>query len=989
MKPLLLKFAGIGSFPGKVEIDFNKLSAKGIYLIVGQTGAGKTTIFDAMTYALYGKVAAGRENAIISAYKHADKPFIEFTFEDGGVTYVVHREPTPSGKNTQANKQWLRTLDSSGEALSTVTQTRQVNEKVKEIIGLSDAEFMQVILLPQGQFADFLVARSGIKKNILQAIFGTSTYRRIVDKMEKSAQVLRDELEADNQKTMVQWGVIQNAHDTLISNEIFTELPDFKSETEEFLQLATDKATETDNLAKRASEKFADAKSALNQAESEVDRFKKAQELKELEAEHKKLTKVVETATTAVSRHEVAIPIRYAISTRDALIADIKEQAAHEKSARATAQELTSRITITGEAIKLFAENIETASPNTLTRDFAKVNSFVTKLKEKFDELLQIAEQKDELEESVLTNDADEAKKSEELEAIKLEIDDLKKKTTIATEASREIKDVERQIEKLDELIEASNETGPAADIDRATKLRKKCQEKFDEFSRDLRLAQDKRTKQLAGELAAELATGEECPVCGSLEHPKKAKMASGRIDTEALSAKRDEQLALVKDAELVLTQAQESLKAAQENKAKLPPVPEQDALREKFAQLHELSNSEVGLLETLKEQEELEKSLVTQIGVARVKSAEAKTELTALKKRHTTLSKETQAVGSAQSVDDAIAVLDEISEALNRLNDSVTQLTAKEGQLKQASSNISTLLSKSQFSDEHSALNAILNDDALTDARNIIDEAKDRSEKIGKLSAAVGDKPVPKKIPDLEKLQKMFEEESSLNDSAQRINGVVQSAVTQISKAHKQIQKSAPAFAKKELEVKSAETMAKVFKNGTGQAAGDQLDLETWVLRTLFEEVCLVANQQMAILSHNQYSLSLHQEEGGITRSHGGGLDIYVLDSHSGSRPVHSLSGGEKFMASLSLALALAEVVQRHAGGIEVPCLFIDEGFGTLDNKTLDIVMKVLYDIQATGRSIGIVTHVDSMQSDLTIGIRVHKSPRGSTVELVESSES
>ena len=152
----------------------------------------------------------------------------------------------------------------------------------------------------------------------------------------------------------------------------------------------------------------------------------------------------------------------------------------------------------------------------------------------------------------------------------------------------------------------------------------------------------------------------------------------------------------------------------------------------------------------------------------------------------------------------------------------------------------------------------------------------------------------------------------------------------------------------------------------------------------TLFQEVCLVTNTQLRTLSNNQYSLTLEQADGGVAKSHGSGLDIYVLDSYNGTtRPVQSMSGGEQFMASLSLALALAEVVQQHAGGIELPCLFIDEGFGGLDSESLDLAINVLGEIHASGRAVVIITHVEEMINRLPIGIRVFKSENGSTLQV------
>ena len=257
MRPLLLKFAGIGSYPGKVEIDFSDLSAMGLYLIVGRTGAGKTTIFDAMTYALYGKVSADRENSIVSGHPGRENPFIEFTFEHAGITYIAHREPALPGKAMATNKQWVSIVGADGNETQRISQTRQVNEKVKEVIGLNDAEFMQVILLPQGKFQQFLLAKSNDKKGMLQAIFGTSAYRRIVERMMVSAKQLQLELDKDSGEISNQWAVIRNSHETLLGHEIFEELPDYTEETQALIDVVRKQAIITEAEAKAARTVFA------------------------------------------------------------------------------------------------------------------------------------------------------------------------------------------------------------------------------------------------------------------------------------------------------------------------------------------------------------------------------------------------------------------------------------------------------------------------------------------------------------------------------------------------------------------------------------------------------------------------------------------------------------------------------------------------------------------------------------------------------------
>ena len=186
----------------------------------------------------------------------------------------------------------------------------------------------------------------------------------------------------------------------------------------------------------------------------------------------------------------------------------------------------------------------------------------------------------------------------------------------------------------------------------------------------------------------------------------------------------------------------------------------------------------------------------------------------------------------------------------------------------------------------------------------------------------------------------------------------------------------------KEDLEfAQKAKELAERFKKGRN-GAGGILGLERWVQRRLFKEVCNVGNAHLQILSKGRYQLTLDPLKG-RERAHAGGLDLYVIDSNNGkTRQVQNLSGGETFLVALALALSLAEVVQSLFGGIELSSLFIDEGFGTLDSDTLELSISLLETIRSDGRSIGIITHVDQMQKTLPIGMKIHKSPKGSSIE-------
>jgi exonuclease SbcC len=207
--------------------------------------------------------------------------------------------------------------------------------------------------------------------------------------------------------------------------------------------------------------------------------------------------------------------------------------------------------------------------------------------------------------------------------------------------------------------------------------------------------------------------------------------------------------------------------------------------------------------------------------------------------------------------------------------------------------------------------------------------------------------------------------------------------AISVLLKTLENINRLGPESADLVARATSALNLAHVVEKGAGSGENQQLGLEEWVQRTLFEEVCLVATTQLQKLSNNRYILTL-EAEGAKIKRYAGGLELYVIDSHSGkTRSVHTLSGGEQFLTSLALALALAEVVERHSGGMELSTLFIDEGFGSLDNHTLDSAMDVLMKLHDSGRTVGVITHVEAMQQQLPVGIRINKTNNGSTLEM------
>ena len=574
-----------------------------------------------------------------------------------------------------------------------------------------------------------------------------------------------------------------------------------------------------------------------------------------------------------------------------------------------------------------------------------------------------------------------------ELEVARAEAARCAGEVTGARENLKGLADAENALRELNELVAKAN-VGEATDVLTAAAAKlTEAQKKFDATEDHLRRAQALRTQDLAGVLAAELSPGEPCPVCGSTEHPHKAAVqAAEEYDVDAATSARDAAYTVKVGAERDLTDAQSALDAAKGFAAQLPSADEQAVIRTRCAELRDLATRVDALQAKSESAEKSVGSLHDAINSAKRDATAVEVDARNLIEQRTGLEESLGGVGSADQIDAALGVCAVVEGLLRRLETDVNELAGVEGRLRQADEVCGQALSTSGFADEESARACIVGVEPLRELVGLVENYDKRATEIDKLQAAVGDAPLPAVRPDVADLAARLEEAKRAADAAADAAGSARSSNEQILRAKSEMAEIGPEFEEKTIRARKASEIAMTFDRGAGGVDG-QLSLEVWVQRTLFEEVCLVANEQLRSLSNHRYSLTLEQEEGGVRRRRGSGLDLYVFDSHTGkTRPVQTLSGGETFLASLALALALAEVVQRQAGGIELPCLFIDEGFGGLDLEILDLAMEVLGNIQASGRTVGIITHVETMQQQLPIGIQVHKSDRGSTLEVLAS---
>ncbi len=986
MRPLSLSFSGIGPYPGRVKIDFSELNPKGLYLIVGPTGAGKTTLFDAMAFALYGRVPSDRASDIVSAYEDRLPPEIEFAFSHGDRTYIVHRELATPNKKPIPSKQWFREFSLDGAELHAVTGTTAVNERCSGVIGLNVDEFLQVILLPQGKFQKFLMATGSVKQNLLQTIFGTMTYRRVVEQLRETTERLRAEVANDEATVREQWAVINANVQPLYRSSIFDALPDPYEDIDAAVGFIAERLEELIALDKNARETLMDAQSLHTKAQTDADRFDKFVQMETLRKRQQGTKKQTEMFKQKIMAHDGAVPVVAAANAQHNLAAALGVAQKSVLSARAVLKTAATQFKTSAGVAKAFIAAIKQSSPAKLSSELAKLQSALADCDRAYKEL------------SVLRKaiDANDVKQREQLSELRKLHAEYAKQKRLAAQAKRDLGAARNKVKslaaatsavsQLEKLREKADVGGAKRTLIAANSGLRTALQRFEQANAKLQSALNLRAKEMAGQLAATLLEDEACPVCGSMTHPRKAKSSNSTANVEVAETSRDKAFGELTNAERNVKDAQKALSVAQEYEAKLPSVVVQKKIFKKFEELTTIGES-IDDLEKISN-EESEHLARTRAAISEIERtlAVAVTEGSNLSKQRHQLQAQVSKVGQPQHVKNGLSICKQLKSGVADLERFVTQSNMLGGEAQLAAFNASAALESSIFATEYAARAAFLEGDELTSLKNSVDASDAIDLEIIKLRAAIGSEPVPKGRPNLDVLSERLQAAENASRELSSHVTEVKLASEQIDSARKVISTIEAAIEGKASNYRKAESIAAVFDKGAGGPSG-QLSLEMWVQRTRFEEVCLVANTQLRELSANRYSLTLEQEEGGVAKSRGSGLDIYVLDSYTGyTRPVQSMSGGEQFIASLALALALAEVVQRHAGGIELPCLFIDEGFGSLDLESLDRAVEVLGKIHAAGRTVGIITHVETMQQQLPIGIRVNKTDQGSTLEVLSN---
>ena len=913
MRPVKLIMSAFGPYAGKTELDLDSLGTSGLYLITGDTGAGKTTIFDAVTFALFGEPSGNsREPAMFrSKYAAPETPtFVDLTFDYGGSLYRVLRNPEyerpkTRGAGTTRENANAELYYPDGRVL---TKPKEVNRAVIEILGIDRDQFTQIAMIAQGDFLRLLLAPTRDRRAIFQKLFRTENY-----------QILQDALRTR-------------------SAELGKAAERVSLSIRQYLGgIGCDPA---DPLAPRAE---AARTGALPTEEAvEVAELLTARDDAEVLALEEKLTQLQAAADAVNKRLAVAEQQR---KTELSLQENLSRLAEAEPRLEQAAAELT-------------AAREKMPEADALKERAAALNAELPS----YGELEQKRNELTRLEQRIADGSGKIAAKQQKLELEKAEAEQLGGEL-------RELKDADADLHQLE--IEKTGLDREADDLrrlqsaveevwrqeERLARLREDYRRKADDADAKRRRYEDQHRAYLdeqAGILAADLREGKPCPVCGSTSHPAPAAVSAKAPSREELAQRKAEAEAAEKLAARASEAAGEAAGSVREKKdgavrdaarfgaaedfAAVPPL-----LREKSAGLNEKLS---GLKRRLSE--------------ARVLAERKRRLEELLPKKQKNLEAAAGELGQMEAL--LAGLLAEKDGTENRIRELTAALrfptrAEAEAEIAALRSGVQQLEEAlRQATEEHSAC-----DREVTARRSAVSEAR----------RALKDRVSCDPAADEAELSRLQGEKADLRARKQAAASRRDKNRDVLENVRKKVAESAGIEAKWAW-VKSLSDTA----NGT-LSGKEKIMLEAYIQTTYFDRVIARANTRLMVMSGGQYELK-RKREADNNRSQGG-LELDVIDHYNGTeRSVRTLSGGESFKASLSLALGLSEEIQSSAGGIRLDTMFVDEGFGSLDEDSLQQAMRALASLTEGSRLVGIISHVSELKERIDKQIVVTKAPSG-----------
>ncbi|HLS48671.1 MAG TPA: SMC family ATPase [Actinomycetaceae bacterium] len=1008
-----LALQAIGPFAQRYEIDFDELSASGLFLLEGPTGAGKSTIIDAIVYALYNRLASERASNQRLHSNHADPsttPRIELVFSTSTATYRVHRVPKHErpkrrgeGTTSENAKAWLWQLthwdpaahsaapDSAPEAFGQplAATPQEVATELSRVLPLSAQQFTQTVVLPQGQFATFLQAKPEDRRAVLQEVFGTQIYVAVQDELADRARAARRELDAvrgavgeavrgfltaaeveeagaehellTRAEAELDAATLTEASERVVAraraaHEAALARKEDAAAAEEEATSALTAAQELDRLLERRRGLIAERHDLEQQAAAmalQEERVRAAERAAALAASMGRSRRAAEDADAAA---ELLAQLRAEVSAA----ADGQELAAHEDAAELDGLARECHRLLGGLEELLEVE----AGLETRRSELAAQGAAITQAHDALTALRERREARPQARAELVSRQATAQRAAA---------------AAVSAEATREAARgvhaaAEAAVAATGELTEATR---------RAQELGASAGAAHGEAGR-LRQAW---VAGLAGTLAADLAEGEACAVCGSTSHPAPAAPPEEAVTLEAVEQAEAEahrlsaELADAAAARDVLAERRRTYEE-QSGGVGVPEAAERLAQAEAAVAAAEQAAAEAAeLAEELTEFDDASARLSEEAAQSERDLAQARVAAQAARDR---LAEDTAAINAqlagADSLSERSEALRRRSQWCERLATALRAVATHKTAAAQAAADLDAELTAAGFA-------SVAEVDAATMPREELSAATDAVADYHRQRQRVADglaEPAVASLTGTEDpavaahAQAATEARSALlaaADDATTAGGVLSRA----QRAREELLGRLATLDEKSTSARAVLRMASIAAGAEGNHHATTL--ATYVLLRRFEDVVAAANHRLDAMSDGRYRLARIDEREGGQRSLRAGLGLEVRDNFTDTaRDPHTLSGGETFYVSLCLALGLADIVTSEAGGVSLETLFIDEGFGSLDPDTLDAVLAELSGLQAGGRSVGIVSHVSELKSRIAERIEVRRLSNGAS---------
>ena len=1024
MKIRWLRIVGIGPFAGEHTVDFSAFEDSGLFLLDGPTGAGKSTLIDAITFALYGDVArtkdASKDRLRSNHISDSDPSEADLVFEVATGIYRVTRTPayTPAGKKSQRNSKSTLTRvvedPDAPDGWRTVepiaSGPRDVGSEIPAIVGLDKDQFLQTIVLPQGKFSQFLNATSDAREQILRDIFDTQIYvdftKALVDAAASSKRGIEE-------RRLAAAGAFERVRslDDALSENVHTDAPgaqERSAEAEEAAPLdagAEDSSAVTrwtEEACNRAREAHAQtlrvAEVATATAREASRALSEGRALAEAQAEHARASATL--AELAASEEAIASDRERAGQARRALA--VAPLDAAEASAR-------DRLETAGDQVAALSPALgdgDAIDPSSLTPEAVAqlgeraqdLRDEATRTRGSLEEALAVERSLPEARAQIKSLRSRREQASARVASIEAERETLPLRIEQATEALRLMRADADTLPEAASALRAINERLDAsmqADLLRSALLG--ASDELREATVAAKLANaaaadghDLWIAQSASALARELEEDTPCPVCGSTAHPAPAPAADGEITREQvaeLDQARDRAESELRDAQ---ARHQDLVRRiAQLNEVAGAPTPTLETERDRAAELVaklEALTPQISEIEAALAQERTRLDGLTD-ALAGAREAAASLAST-LEERESALAAAVARVETERadysSLDERAAALDESAHRAAALAGACADWDNARAALAQARRALADALTEQGLGADSwrtlllplpqvEALEARVatHEKALFAAREAL-----ASERLTRAAAA--------SAPDLEALTETARKAEEDAAAASRASGILEQHCAQLDAARASLEEALEELARAREKAGPIRRLADIAA-ASGPENLVSTPLSAWVLIARLEEVLAAANPRLAAISSGRYELVSVPDDGTASRKSGLGLAIIDHDTDALRSP-RTLSGGETFYTSLALALGLADVVSAEAGGIELRTMFIDEGFGSLDSHTLSLVMAQLQALRCAGRTVGVISHVEEMATQIADQIQVRPLPEGGSTLRVRA---